>query len=629
MVHIENFPSLHHYLRHSATKIKTENDTYLLYKKNDEAYEPITFGQVLDKASAVAAYFINKGLLHQDKVALIIENCPEYIIFDQGLMAAGLVNVSIYPTLSDSEIAYIINDSGSKAILVGSPFLLKKVMKIKDQCPNLVDIIIAYEAKDLPSNVLAWADMIEQGKALHAANSSIVEDRLTQVNRDDLACLLYTSGTTGKPKGAMLTHNNFISNVGMGVQLLPIVNKNYRFLSFLPLCHVYERTATYYLSTIVGAEVAFAQSLESLSNNIAETKPTAILTVPRLLERIEERVRKNVTQKGGLSLKIFNWSFNLGEKRRLNKEEGKSDSILLKLKLTVAEKLVFSKIKSRLGGNMEVMISGGGAMPKHVGEFFANMGVRVCEGYGLTETSPLVSVNEAHRQVFGAVGRIGKGCEVAIQNPDTKEIYTIQSYDTFKPDFESAEGEILVRGVNVMKGYWNLPKETAETIDADGWLHTGDVGKFYKGYLKITDRIKNIIVNSFGKNVYPTPIENTYLKSDRIEQIFLIGDKQEYLTAIIVPSKEELKEKFGFTNDWFDQKQEFIIDQNVHQFIEEHMNLFAKELGKFERVKHFIIKRRPFSLEEGEMTPTQKIKRKVVEQKFAAEIKDMYHNIVE
>jgi long-chain acyl-CoA synthetase len=427
----------------------------------------------------------------------------------------------------------------------------------------------------------------------------------------------------------MLTHNNFITNVEMGIDLMPIVNKDFRFLSFLPLCHVYERTATYYLSTMVGTQIAFAQSLEALSNNIIEMKPMAILTVPRLLERIEERVRKNVTSKGGLSLKIFNWAIKQGETARHNRENYKENSLLLNLKLMIAEKLVFTKIKEKLGGQMKIMISGGGAMPQHVGEFFGNIGVLVCEGYGLTETSPLVSVNEPARPIFGSVGRIGKGCEVAIQNPDTKEIITVQTNASFDPKFESAEGEILVRGQNVMKGYWNLPEQTAEAIDSEGWLHTGDVGKFYKGYLKITDRIKNILVNSFGKNVYPTPIENTYLKSNKIEQIFLIGDKQEYLTAIIVPSREEMKEVFGFKEDYFNQTDEFIQDEEIKKWLDVDMHKYANELGKFERVKNYIIKRRPFTLEAGELTPTQKAKRKVIEQKFDGEIKGMYHAIVE
>jgi long-chain acyl-CoA synthetase len=623
------FPSLHYYLRNAANTIKTPTDIYLLEKKNNNPFSPITYAEVLDNANAVSAYLMHMGLAKQAKVALIIENCPEYIMFDQGLMQAGMVNVSIYPTLSEGEVQHIINDSGSEAILVGTPFLLKKVLKVKDACPTLRQVIIAYETETRPAGVITWNEMIEQGRGIYPGMKEAIEQRLQSVTRDDLSCLLYTSGTTGKPKGAMLTHNNFITNAEMAIDLCPIVNKNYRFLSFLPLCHVYERTATYYLSTYVGAQVAFAQSLEALSNNIIEARPHAITTVPRLLERIEERVRKNVTQKGGMSLKIFNWAFHVGEQRRHNHEAGKGNGPLLTLQLALAEKLVFSKIKARLGGQMEIMISGGGAMPKHVGEFFGNMGVRVCEGYGLTETSPLVTVNEPNRQVFGAVGRVGKGCEVAIQNPDTKEIYTIQTNASFDPNFESPEGEILVRGQNVMKGYWNLPKETAEAIDNEGGLHTGVVGKFYKGYLKITDRIKNIIVNSFGKNVYPTPIENTYLKSNRIEQLFLIGDKQEYLTAIIVPSREELKDVFKFDDAWFNDPAEFISDENVVKWVDEDMDKYAKELGKFERVKHFILKRRPFTLEAGEMTPTQKVKRKVVEQKYAKEIKDMYHNIVD
>lgn len=623
-----SFPSLHPYLKNAAQNIKTPDSIYLLEKKKD-SYRGITYQEVLDESDAISAYFLNLGYQKQEMVALIIENCPEYISFDQGLMQLGLVNVSIYPTLSEIEVEYILNDSGARAILVGTPFLLKKINKIKHNCPKLEKIIIAFNPDKREAGIPTYDEMIAEGKLLYKSLKPQVDARCDSVTRDDLSCLLYTSGTTGKPKGAMLTHDNFLSDLEMAVELVYIVNKDYRFLSFLPMCHVYERTATYYLSTMVGTQLAFAQSLEALTSNIQEVKPTAILTVPRLLERIEERVRKTITSKGGLSLKIFNWAIRAGEKRRHLKEEGKNMGLFLKLQIMLAEKLVFSKIKQRLGGNMELMISGGGAMPQHVGEFFGNIGVVVCEGYGLTETSPLVTVNEPHRQVFGTVGRVGRLNEVAIQNVETKELITIQTYDSFDPGFESGEGEILVRGRNVMKGYWNLPEATAEAIDKDGWLHTGDVGKFYKGYLKITDRIKNILVNSFGKNVYPTPIENTYLKSNKIEQIFLIGDNQEYLTAIIVPSKEELKEVFGFKDAYFDEKDEFIIDENIKKWIDIDLHKYANELGKFERVRHYIIKRRPFTLDTGEMTPTQKIKRKIVEQKYAPEIKGMYSAIIE
>ena len=618
------FKSLHYFLRHTATEINKPSDVYMMVKKKDR-YEEITYNTVFEQINSISALLYSKGLRRGDKAALLIENCPEYICFDQALMQLGVVNVSIYPTLGEPDIEYIINDSGAKCILVGTPFLLRKINKIKVNCPKLEFVIAAYDAKT--SDTFTYYNMIDEGKKLYAENKNLIEAELEKVGYEDLACLLYTSGTTGKPKGVMLSHGNFMANLVMAVNLLPIVSKDFIFLSFLPLCHVYERTCTYYLSTYVGFKIAFAQSLEALTSNIQEVKPTAILTVPRLLERIEERVRKSATKSGGYKLKIFNWALSVGEQKRLKKEEGKSLGLWLQLQFKLAEKLVYTQIKERLGGRMTVMVSGGGALPQHVGEFFANLDILVIEGYGLTETSPFLSSNEVHRQVWGSVGRISQGNEVAIQNPETKEIYTVQSYYDYKPDFESPEGEILVRGLNVFKGYWNLPDETALAFDADGWFHTGDVGKFYKGYLKITDRIKNILVNSFGKNIYPTPIENTYLKSNKIEQIFLIGDKQEYVTAIVVPSREELKEAFNMDDAYFTHPEEFITEEHVHNWISEDMNHLANQLGKFERVKAFIIKRRPFTLEAGEMTPTQKTKRKVIEQKYADEIKSMYQNI--
>lgn len=623
----ENFTSLHYFLRNAAFNIKTPESIFLL-KKNKEKYEGITYNEVLDKTNAISAFLLNKGYKKGDKAALIVENCPEYICFDQGLMQLGMINVSVYPTLSESEVEHILNDSQAVVILVGTHFLLKKINKIKANCPHLKYIITLFDDQH-SDETISFNQMIIEGERIYPSLKSNIEDQLKSITENDLACLLYTSGTTAKPKGAMLSHGNFMSNVIAAVELMPLVTKEYRFLSFLPLCHVYERTATYYLSTYVGCEIAFAQSLEALSSNMLEVTPTVILTVPRLLERIEERVRKTTATAGGIKLKIFNWALKVGELRRKNKEENRLNSSLLLLKIMIAEKLVFSTIKQKLGGKIGIIISGGGALPQHVGEFFGNIGVLVCEGYGLTETSPLVSVNEWHRQVYGTVGRICNGCTVALQNPETKEIHTIQSFETFDPKFESGEGEILVKGPNVMKGYWNLPELTAEAIDKDGWFHTGDVGKFYKGYLKITDRIKNIIVNSFGKNVYPTPIENAYLKSPKIEQIFLIGDNQEYLTAIIVPSKEELKENFSFKEDFYNSPNDFIDEKDVKNWLEKDMKIVEKDLGKFERVKSFIVKRKPFTLEAGELTPTQKAKRKFIIEKYSQQIKNMYVNIVD
>lgn len=275
------------------------------------------------------------------------------------------------------------------------------------------------------------------------------------------------------------------------------------------------------------------------------------------------------------------------------------------------------------------MISGGAALPKNVGEFFGNLGIKILEGFGLTETSPVMSVTEYHRQVYGTVGRVIPGIEVGIQNVETKEMITIQTHDSFKEDFDCEEGEVVVRGHCVMQGYFNKPAETAEVIDKDNWFHTGDVGRFHKGNLQITDRIKNMIVSAYGKNVYPTPVENSYLKSLKIEQVFLIGDKREYLTAIIIPNTESLKEKFQLTEAFFLKPEVFIEEKEIINWIGEDIKKLSAELSKFERIRNFKVKRTPFSMDEGEITPTLKVKRKVVENKYAESINEMYKESVE
>jgi long-chain acyl-CoA synthetase len=360
-----------------------------------------------------------------------------------------------------------------------------------------------------------------------------------------------------------------------------------------------------------------------------EVKPTVMSCVPRLLERIHDRAMKNGTQAGGIKTKIFLWALETGKKYREIQEAGNTPGSVLSLKQKLADKLVFSKIKEKTGGRLKFMLSGGAALPQNVGEFFGNLGIKILEGYGLTETSPVMAVTEFHRQVYGTVGRIIPGIEVGIQDVETKEIISIQTHDSFNPDYECEEGEILARGHCVMKGYWNKPEETAQIIDHEGWLHTGDIGRFYKGNLKITDRLKNMLVNSFGKNVYPTPVENTYLKSPKIEQIFLIGDKREYITAIIIPPKETLMETFGFKEDYFLEPELFIDDPEVIKWIAEDIKRLSIELAKFERIKNFRVKRNPFSIEDGELTPSMKAKRKVIEKKYLSVIDKMYLDNVE
>jgi len=617
-------------LRNVVGYVHEENTTFLMHKVKENWVE-ISYKQVLDTADAISAYFLEMGIVKGDRLALIIENSVDWVYYDQGVQQIGAVNVSVYPTLSESEIEYILNDSFAKTILAGSPFLFRKILKIANNCPELQRIIPVFDdyEKYLPeyglnAGVISFKNLIEEGKNAIESQQKKIDEARNSVLASDLSSLIYTSGTTGIPKGVMLTHSNFVQNVKVCLEQIPVIDENDVFLSFLPLSHVFERTATYHVCCAVGSKIAFAQSLELLAKNMAEVKPTIMSCVPRLLERIHDKTMKNGTSAGGLKSKIFLWSIETGQHYREVKEAGKTPGLILSMKKSIAEKLVFSKIKEKTGGRLKFMLSGGAALPKNVGEFFGNLGIKILEGFGLTETSPVMAVTEYHRQVYGTVGRIIPGIEVAIQDVDSKKILTIQTHDTFDENFECPEGEIIVRGHCVMKGYWNKPQETAEVIDPDGWFHTGDIGRYYMGNLQITDRIKNMLVNAYGKNIYPTPVENTYLKSSKIEQIFLIGDKREYVTAILIPSKEVLQETFHLNEEFFQEKDSFIRDQKILDWLNEDIRKYSTELAKFERMKSFLVKRTPFSIEEGEITPTMKAKRKVIENKYSEDISEMY-----
>jgi long-chain acyl-CoA synthetase len=617
------------FIRNTVANIHPETHTFLKHKVGNEWVE-ISYRQALEKIDAVSAWFLEMGVQKGDRLGLIIENGPDYVYYDQALQQIGAVNTSIYPTLSEAEIEYILNDSGAKTILVGSPFLLRKVAKIANNCPELIHIIPAFDdyekhiTKKLNAGVIGFKELIAEGLALVEQYRSAINIAREAILPSDLSCLIYTSGTTGTPKGVMLTHYNLCENVRVCLEQIPVIESSDLFLSFLPLSHVFERTATYHVCLAAGCQIAFAQSLELLAKNMGEVRPTVMNCVPRLLERIHDKAIKGGTEAGGMKAKIFLWALKIGKEYREVTAAGKKPGVVLAYEHKIADKLVFSKIKEKTGGRLKFMISGGGALPKNIGEFFGDLGIKVLEGFGLTETSPVMAITENDRQVYGTVGRIIPGIEVAIQNVETKQIYTIQTYESFKPEYESPEGEIIVRGHCVMKGYWNKPEETAVAIDSDGWFHTGDIGRYYKGNLQITDRLKNMLVNAYGKNIYPTPVENTYLKSPKIEGVFLVGDKREYVTAIIIPAKETLQETFNLTEDFFADKDPFINNKEITDWIGQDVRRLSNELAKFERIKNFKIKRNPFSMDEGEITPTMKAKRKVIEKKYAEDIDEMY-----
>lgn len=633
MVSFNEFSTVPSLLRNVVENIHKPEETFLIHKKSTD-WEEISFATTLANADAVSAFFLEKGIAKGDRLGLMIENSPEYVYYDQGIQQIGAINVSIYPTLSEQEVAYIINDSGIKSLLIGNPFLMRKVLKVAGNCMELRYIIPTFKdyekiaiPADIKAEIISYDTVL--AKTISSEERRAIEARRAELMPQDVSSLIYTSGTTGTPKGVMLTHYNFVENVKVCLEQIPVINEHETFLSFLPLSHVFERTATYHVCCAQGCKIAFAQSLELLAKNMGEVRPTVMNCVPRLLERIHDKAIKSGTDAGGLKAKIFTWALEIGKKYRQAKEAGKSAGMVLSAQKAIAEKLVFSKIKEKTGGRLKFMISGGAALPKNVGEFFGDLGIKILEGFGLTETSPVMAVTEYHRQVYGTVGRIIPGIEVGIQDVETKQMINIQTHDTFNENFECAEGEIIVRGHCVMKGYFNKPAETAEAIDKDRWFHTGDIGRFYRGNLQITDRLKNMIVNAYGKNVYPTPVENIYLKSPKIDQLFLIGDKREYITAIIIPNKETLQETFGLKESFFQEPGDFIENKDIIDWMEKDIKKISNELAKFERIKNFKIKRNPFSIDEGEITPTLKVKRRVVEKKYAEAINAMYSEAVE
>ena len=618
-----NFQSLHEFYVNAATKIHSL-DHPVMFAKEKGVWEKYTYQDVLDAVAQIGSWLMELGLEKGDRVAMVLDNCPEYYFIDQTIQKLGLVNVSIYPTLTHEETAYILNDSGSKVLFVGNAFLLKKFKKVQSDCNTVTKVVCMPSDLESGAFYTDFSSVRVEGQALREKHAEAIEARFAAVEKTDLSTFIYTSGTTGMPKGVMLTHYNFMSNCYDAKELCPTITSDDLYLSFLPLSHVFERLATMYLSTYIGAQVAFAENIDKVAQNIQEMRPTLMAAVPRLLERVHDKVYKSATEKGGASAKIFLWALKVGGEARVRRDQGKMVGPLLAMQVGVAEKLVYSKIKAKMGGRLKMFVSGAGALPVHVGEFFANLGMRVQEGYGLSETSPLVTVNEFERQVYGTVGRVAPRQQVAIQDIETKKILALQTYDSFDAEYASEEGEILVKGPNVMQGYWNRPEATAEVFDEEGWFHTGDIGRFDRGYLKITDRLKNMLKTSLGKNIYPTQIENVLLRSPRLEQVFIIGDKKEYLTAIIHPNMDELKSAFGGRKDYFEVGDPFIQDEEIKKWMQEDVKKLSENLAKFERVKDFIVKREPFSVEAGDMTITLKVKRKVVMEKYNDEIEAMY-----
>jgi long-chain acyl-CoA synthetase len=569
--------------------------------KRGDSWLDISYTDVHDSVLAIAFGLRELGVTAGQHVALLSENRPEWAYADYACLLTRCADVPVYPTLPAGQIAYILRDSGSVAIFVSSKAQLEKILAIRSpEATPALRHIIAMDADATGPGVLPLADLMAKGRAAAARYGHWREDAL-QARPGDLATLIYTSGTTGDPKGVMLTHGNLTSNVVTASGCIALVDGD-EALSFLPLSHVFERMAGHYLLWHMGTVINYAQSIDTVSNDMLDRRPTVVLSVPRLYEKIYARVLEG-SAKSPLKKKIFTWARRWGEKW--------TDLVLAKqpvpagvaLRKAIGDKLVFSKLRARTGGRLRFFVSGGAPLSAEIAKFFYTAGLPIYEGYGLTETSPVISVNTPEAVRMGTVGRPVPGVEVRI----------------------AGDGEILSRGPNVMQGYYNKPDATREVIDADGWFHTGDIGELDAGgFLRITDRKKDIIVTANGKNIAPQPIENRVKTNPFVVNAVMIGDKRKFPVMLIVPNLEAVRawaaEKgLGAMTD-----SALVASRDVNDKMEREVKRALRDLAHFEMPKKVLLIERDFSIESGELTPTLKVKRRIVEKNYQKQIDALY-----
>ena len=568
--------------------------------KRDGVWTGLSFADLLSQVHAFSVGLSELGVRAGDRLAILSENRPEWAITDFACLAARCADVPVYPTLPAHQIEYILRDSGAVAVCCSSAAQLSKILEIRGNLPALKNVIV-FDGEAATGGALAFESVVARGRDALGKYPSWRADALA-VKPDDLATLIYTSGTTGDPKGVMLTHGNITSDVMAGLAVLDLRQTD-ECLSFLPLSHIFERMAGHYCMTQMGAIINYATSIESVPIEMGELRPTVVCSVPRLYEKIYARVLENAMAGSPLKQKIFIWAKRIGEAWAELDIEGKPVPASLGLKYAVAHKLVFSKLVARVGGRLRFFVSGGAPLSADIARFFYAAGLPIMEGYGLTETSPVITVNGFGRSRFGTVGKVVPGVEVKI----------------------APDGEILTRGPNVMKGYYNKPEATAEVLSADGWFSTGDIGELdADGYLKITDRKKDIIVTAGGKNIAPQPIENLVKTNPMVLNAVMIGDKRKFPIMLVVPNMEAVRkwaEAEGMTGR---TDQALLSDIVVHNKLTGEIKKTLRELAQYEMPKKFLILDRDFSIETGELTPTLKVKRRVVEKIHKERIEELY-----
>ena len=599
----------------------TEKTAFARKPATDSDYVPIYWDKVEEDVHAMAAYLVEHGIDPGDRVAILSENRYEWAVLDLAIQLVGAVNVALYTSLPPNQCEYILNDSEAELFFVSTGIQLKKAVKVFEECLNLRQVIAFDPPKvkkygEEPYVTLFEKTMVE-GSGLYSKHEEEINKRSNKISPEDLSTLIYTSGTTGKPKGAMLTHRNIVSNVKSAHDHIDISATD-RCLSFLPLCHSFERTAGYYAMIAAGAEIYYAESVDTVAKNMTEAHPTIVISVPRLFERIYNLVMNSIEEGTDLKKQIFSWAMKVG------KEYWKGKRGFTAIQKPIADKLVFDKLKERTGGRIRFFVSGGAALPPDIGTFFLAAGISVLEGYGLTETSPIIAANSLGDERMGTVGQIISGVTVGIQRLDDNKIIAQLSGENYPSELDSEEGEIIVHGPNVMKGYWKRDKDTREMIDGDGWLHTGDVGRFNKGNLQITDRIKHMIVNAGGKNIYPGPIEDMFKTSKWIDQLVVVGEKQPYMAALVVPDFDVLESYARKENIEFEDHQDLIDKDEIKAIFKKEIRSFAGELASHEKIRDFRLVPEEFTVEGGELTPTLKVKRRIVEKKYGHLIHEIF-----
>ena len=568
-------------------QISTYNKKIAFAQKSDGAWKTYSSRDVKTIVDNLSLGLLALQISAGDKVAIISENRPEWNFVDFALQQIGAISVPMYPTITTEDYAYIFDHAEVKMIFVGDQAIYAKAVEVGG-----LRTIYSFDSMEGVQN---WRSLVELGESGDLAK---LEDSKSRVKNEDLFTIIYTSGTTGKPKGVMLSHANILSNVfAVSDRMTPVPGVSTA-LSFLPLCHIYERTGSFCF-LYLGFSVYYAESMERISDNLKEVRPHVFNTVPRLLEKVYDKIVAKGYGLSGVKKQLFFWALNLGLSYDPTEEKGGWYDFQLKM----ANKLIFSKWREALGGNIMQINSGSAALQPRLARVFWAAGIKVCEGYGLTETSPVVSATygTSDGMRIGYVGKVVKDVQVKI----------------------GSDGEILVKGPNVMLGYFKQPDMTAEVLQ-NGWFHTGDIGELHGEFLKITDRKKEMFKTSGGKYIAPQLMENKFKESLLIEQLMIVGDGKNYPAALVVPSFDGLREYCRRKDIPYTSDAEMVLKPEIREKYQSEVDNLNKHFAKWEQVKRFKLLDRPWGIDSGELTPTLKLKRKVINQKFSKEIEGIY-----